>query len=97
MGTLAVGSGAYALMPGETCTPTSPGLAASGEPQANAASCASRSSSLGGSSNRSSRFSFFGGSSSARSSSSPSDPGSSSVSRGGFGSFARAFGFSGRG
>jgi hypothetical protein len=99
MGTVAVGSGAYALMPPENCQPNRPGIAASpGQPN----DCAPRSSSSGGGSHgysggSSSRSSFFGGDaspgSSSPSSSSSSSSGSSEggVSRGGFGSFAHAF------
>jgi hypothetical protein len=90
MGTLAVGGGAYALMPSENCQPAAPGMAAP--------ACTSRGWSGGGSSgggySRSSRYSFFGGDSSSSSSSAGvSEQGS--VSRGGFGSFGRAFGFGG--
>jgi hypothetical protein len=96
MGTLAVGGGAYALMPAENCTPASPGMAAPVSPPASGA-CAPRGSS-GGGYGRSSRFSLFGGGSSGReSSATSSDSGSGEVTRGGFGSIARAFGFSGRG
>lgn len=97
-GTLAVGGTAYAVMPNETCTPPSPGMTAPAMPQANGATCSSRGSSGGGFSH-SSRYSFFsGGYSFTRSSSasSSSESGSGSVTRGGFGAFARAFGFSGR-
>jgi hypothetical protein len=95
MGTVAVGSGAYALMPSENCQPNRPGIAASpGQPN----DCARRSSSSGGgghgySGGSSSRSSFFGGDSSSGSSSPSSSSGSSEggVSRGGFGSFAHAF------
>jgi hypothetical protein len=102
MGTLAVGGGAYALMPREGCQPTppaSPGMAAPAMP-ATGTACTTRTSSGGsgggGSSgyNRSSRLSFLGGDSSGGSSST-SAAASSSVTRGGFGSFAHAFGFSG--
>ena len=90
MGTLAVGGGAYALMPGENCQPTSPGMAAPALPQANT-DCKPRSLSSGGGGS-SSRSNFFSGdSSSSHSSSSSSDSGSSGVSRGGFGSFAHSF------
>jgi hypothetical protein len=94
MGTLAVGGGAYALMPGAGCQPTPPGAAAPGTPQANAG-CVSRGGSSGSSGgySRSSRFAFFGGSGS----SSPSSETSSGVTRGGFGSVAHAFGFGGGG
>jgi hypothetical protein len=97
MGTFAVGGGAYALMPGANCQPTPPGMAAPAIPQGSTG-CASRGS-FGSGYSRSSRFSFFGSdTSSGRSSSATStDSGSGSVTRGGFGSFARAFGFSGRG
>jgi hypothetical protein len=96
MGTLAVGGGAYALMPGESCQPTSPGMAAPALPQANT-DCKPRGSSSGGSGagggGSSSRSSFFSGDSSSSHSSSAtsSDSGSSGVTRGGFGSFAHSF------
>jgi hypothetical protein len=95
MGSLAVGGGAYALIPGANCQPTPPAAAAPGMPQANAG-CTSRGGS-GGSGNggysRSSHFSFFGNSGSSASTSETSG----GVTRGGFGSFARAFGFGGGG
>jgi hypothetical protein len=99
MGTFAVGGGAYALMPHESCTPTpaSPAVAAPAVPQPNGTNCTSRGWSSGYHS--SSRYGFFsGGDSSSRSSSggSSSEAESGSVSRGGFGSLAHAFGFSGR-
>jgi hypothetical protein len=105
MGTLAVGGGAYALMPRESCGPTPPEAAASGMaapalPQTTRVSCSSSSShgSSGSGSSRSSRLSFFGNdSSSSHSSSASSDSGSGGVTRGGFGGFAHAFGFSGHG
>jgi hypothetical protein len=97
MGTLAVGGGAYALMPRQNCDPVSPGMAAPATPQTTA--CAPRSSSSSGGSggySRSSYWSFFGSGSSGGSSSSISTSSgvseSSHVSRGGFGSFGRAFG-----
>ncbi len=92
MGTLAVGGGAYALMPRENCQPASPGMAAPATPQTGG--CTPRG---GGGYSRSTHFSFYGGNSSDRSSSTTSsDSNSSRVTRGGFGSFAHAFGFSGR-
>ena len=97
MGTLAVGGGAYALMPNETCQPASPAMAAPALSQT-ATACAARSSSSGGGgggSRSSSRLSFFGGDSSSRSSSVGGAESSSGVTRGGFGSFAHAFGFGG--
>jgi hypothetical protein len=99
MGTLAVGGGAYALMPRENCQATPPGMVAPAMPQTNAG-CVSRGSSggSGGGYSRSSHLSFYGGdNSSSRASASSSDSSSGSVTRGGFGSFAHAFGFSGRG
>jgi hypothetical protein len=97
MGTLAVGGGAYALMGPENCQPASPGVASPAQPQTQAA-CTSRGSSFtGGHGNysRTMHLSFFGGDSSSHSSSSGTTE-SGGVSRGGFGSFAHAFGFSGR-
>ncbi len=98
MGTLAVGGGAYALMPSESCQPVSPGVAAPGVAQpATPTACTMRSSSgSGGSGGYSrSRWSFFGGSSSTGSTSSGIAESSAHITRGGFGSFGRAFGFSG--
>ena len=90
MGTLAVGGGAYALMPRENCQQTPPGMAASTECQPRGSSS---SSSHGGSGGSSSRSGFFSSdSSSSHSSSGTSDSGSSGVQRGGFGSFAHGFG-----
>ena len=93
MGTLTVGGGAYALMPHETCAPASPA-----QPQTNAA-CLTHDSSSGsaGASRSSPRYSFFGNSSDRSSSVTSSETNSGSVTRGGFGSVARAFGFSGTG
>jgi hypothetical protein len=93
MGSLAVGGGAYALMPRGSCEPASPGMAASTLPQTGTA-CATRGSSGGGGS---SRYGFFGDSSSRTSSTATSEQNSGGVTRGGFGSLALAFGFSGRG
>jgi hypothetical protein len=93
-GTVAVGGGAYALMPAETCGAARPGMAASPA----AAGCSPRGSSSSGSHGwsgaSSSRSSFYSGdSSSSRSPSatSSSDSGSGGVTRGGFGAFAHAF------
>jgi hypothetical protein len=97
MGTFAVGSAAYALMPNHNCEP-SPNAASPSLQQGNT-ECSSRSSSSshggsgGGSSSRSSYYSSD--SSSSHSSSGTSDSASHGVQRGGFGSFAHAFGFSG--
>ncbi|WP_407117087.1 hypothetical protein [Bradyrhizobium sp. LMG 9283] len=88
MGTIAVGTTAYTLMPRQTCEPT-PGAV----PGQTTTTCTSSSSSSGGSSSRwSSRSSFFSSDSSSHSSSgTSSDSGHSSVSRGGFGSFGHGF------
>ena len=95
MGTFAVGSAAYTLMPNRNCEP-SPN-AASSSLQQNNANCSSRSSSSsGGGSGGSSRSSYYSSdSSSSHSSSGASDSGSHSAQRGGFGSFGHAVGFSG--
>jgi hypothetical protein len=92
MGTFAIGGGAYALMPGESCGQR-PGMAADLQSSAN---CPPRGSSSGGghgSAGSSSRVSFWGGdTSSSRSPSAiSSDSGSGGVTRGGFGGFAHAF------
>src|SRR6185503_200666 len=91
MGTIAVGTTAYTLMPGQHCEP-SPGAV----PGQTTTTCSSSSSSSGGSDGSSSRWSsrssFFSSDSSSHSSSgTSSDSGSSSVSRGGFGSFGHGF------
>ncbi len=86
MGTIAVGTTAYTLMPRQNCEPT-PGAV----PGQTTTTCSSSSS--GGSSSRwSSRSSFFNSDSSSHSSSGASSvSGHSSVSRGGFGSFGHGF------
>ncbi|WP_375157083.1 hypothetical protein [Bradyrhizobium sp. RDT46] len=88
MGTLAVGTTAYTLMPRQNCEPT-PGAV----PGQTTTTCSSSSGSSSGSSSRwSSRSSFFSSDSSSHSSSATSsDSGHSSVSRGGFGSFGHGF------
>jgi hypothetical protein len=93
MGTIAVGSAAYTLMPSESCQQTSPGTATSTECQSRSSS-GGHGGSGGGSSSRSSYYSSDS-SSSHSSAGTSSDSGSSHVTRGGFGSFAHAFGFSG--
>jgi hypothetical protein len=97
MGTFAVGGGAYALMGPENCQPPPPGVTAPAQPQTQV-SCTSRGSSFTSHSGygRSTHFSFFGGGDSSSHSSSSGTSESGSVSRGGFGAFAHAFGFSGR-
>jgi hypothetical protein len=90
MGTLAVGGAAYTVMPGNRCE-QSPNAAL----QSNAECQQRGSSSSGSGGGSSSRSSFYSGGSSSSSGSGTSDSGSSHVTRGGFGSFAHAFGFSG--
>ena len=86
MGAFAVGGGAYAMMDRQNCQPmqTAPGVAA---PAPSQGACTSRGSSYGGVTH-STRYGFFSSGSSGG-----SDSASSSVSRGGFGSIAHAFGF----
>jgi len=93
MGTIAVGTTAYTLMPRSGCEPSPPGVAGTAPPNAG---CTSRSSSSGGG-HGSSRAGFYSSDSSNHSSSGgSSDSGSGGVTRGGFGSFAHGF-FSGGG
>ncbi|MDA9407116.1 MULTISPECIES: hypothetical protein [unclassified Bradyrhizobium] len=85
MGTIAVGTTAFMLMPRGNCDPTPPGATA----QTNT-NCSSSSSGSG--SHWSSRSGFYSSDSSGHSSSGgSSDAGSGGVTRGGFGSFAHAF------
>jgi hypothetical protein len=96
MGTLAVGGSAFALMPRGNCEPKGAGMAAPSLPHTGA-DCPPRgfssSGGFGGYGGSWSRSNFFGGdTSSSRSSSGTSgESGSGEVTRGGFGSFARAF------
>jgi hypothetical protein len=86
-GTVAVGGGAYALMPSENCAPNQPGMAAPAN-----AGCSPRTSSSGG--GGSSRYGFTGGDSSSSrtgTGAASSEAGSGGVTRGGFGSYAHAF------
>jgi len=94
MGTVAVGGGAYGLMPRGSCQPASPGMAAPAVTQ-QAADC-SRTGSWGGGhggywSSRSGFFSSDNSGAGHASSGGTPDSGSSGATRGGFGSFARAF------
>jgi len=95
MGTFAVGSAAYTLMPSRNCerppNAPSPSLLQSNTECPPRSS--SSSSSHGGSGGWSSRSSYSSGNSS--SSSTTHDSSSHAVQRGGFGSFAHAVGFSG--
>jgi len=90
MGTFAIGGGAYALMPRENCRP---GVASDLQASAECPPRGSSSAGHGSSGGSWSRNSFYGGdTSSGRSpSGTSSDSGSGGVTRGGFGSFARAF------
>lgn len=94
MGTLAVGGGAYAVMPRENCLPPSPAMAAPAQPGADCPPRNSSSGGHGGGGGSWSRSSFYSGASSSDGSSSSASS-SSSVSRGGFGSIAHALGFAG--
>jgi hypothetical protein len=94
MGTFALGGGAYALMPSETCEMNQPGMAAS---SGQTSPCQSRSSSSshggsGGGSSTRSNFASADASSGYSSGSSSSDGSTNNhVTRGGFGSFAHSF------
>jgi hypothetical protein len=93
MGTLAVGGGAYAMMPSENCEPNRPGMAAPSGLQTNS-ECRPRGSSSSGSHGSSSSRSHFSSPDSSSSHASPgtsSDSGSGHVTRGGFGGVAHAF------
>jgi hypothetical protein len=92
MGTLAVGGGAYALMPRDNCE-RAPNVASPSLLQGST-ECQPRGSSSGGGSGGGRSY-YSGGSSPSQSASGTSDSGSSHATRGGFGSFAHAFGFSG--
>ena len=87
MGTVAVGSTAYMLMPRE-CTPAQPGTMPTVSSPAECPARGSSSSSHGGSGG-SSRSSYYSSDSSSHSPAGTTD--SSSVKRGGFGSSAQAF------
>jgi hypothetical protein len=98
MGTVAVGSAAYVLIPNRNCEPSpnaasSPYQQGSTECTSRSSSSSSHSSGSGGSSSRSSYYSSD--SPSSHSSSGTSDSASHSAQRGGFGSFGHAVGFSG--
>jgi hypothetical protein len=96
MGTIAVGGGAYALMPSERCEPELSGIAGSPGQPGNCRPRQSSSSSGGGHGSWGSGLSARTGlvsvdASSGASGGSTQDAGSSHVSRGGFGSFAQSF------
>jgi hypothetical protein len=96
-GAIAVGGSAFALMPRTpACEPASPGMAAPALLQPDGACVPHGSSSgSGGGSGHGSYFGSFGGNSESRGGSTAvADASAGQVTRGGFGSFARAFGFS---
>jgi hypothetical protein len=86
MGTLAVGSTAFVLMPRSHCEPASPGM-----PAPSAAECPARGSSSGGGSGGSSRYGYSSGGSSGPTATGTADASSGGVKRGGFGAFAHSF------
>jgi hypothetical protein len=97
MGTLAVGGGAYALMPRPNCAPNSPGMA---EPALPDERCHPNGASSGGGGGggghgASSQVSSSGDASGRSASAGASESGSGGVTRGGFGSFGHGFGGSG--
>ncbi len=102
MGTIAVGTTAFMLMPRRACDPAPPGASVPGAsvpgatvpgaatPAPTSSNCSTGSSS--GGSHGSSRSSFFSSDSSSHSSSgSSSDSGTGGVTRGGFGAFGHGF------
>jgi hypothetical protein len=88
MGTIAVGSTAYALMPRQ-CTPAEPGTMPTVSSPAECPPRGSSSSSHG--SGGSSRWGYSSSGSSGSTSATTTDASSSTVKRGGFGSFAHTF------
>jgi hypothetical protein len=96
MGTVAIGGGAYALVPGENCEPKGAGMAGPSMSQTST-ECPPRGSSSsggpGGSGGSWSRSNFYSGDASSNrpSSGTSAETGSGGVTRGGFGGFARAF------
>ena len=88
MGTIAVGSTAYALMPRE-CTPAEPGampsLSSPSECPPRGSSSSSHGSSSGG------RYGYSSSGSNSTPAGTTTDASSSTVKRGGFGSFAHSF------
>jgi hypothetical protein len=92
MGTLAIGGGAYALMPKENCRPNRPGMASDSQGTAECPRGSSSGGGYGATRGSSSRSSLLGDDPSAirSASAASSDIGSDGVTRGGFGSFGRA-------
>jgi hypothetical protein len=97
MGTLAVGGGAYALMPRPNCEPSAPGMAGPALPDERCRPSGSSggSASRGGGHGGSSYFSSSGDASGRSASAGASESASGGVTRGGFGSFGHGFGSSG--
>jgi hypothetical protein len=97
MGTLAVGGGAYALMPRPNCEPSSPGMAGPALPdeRCHPGGSSGGSASSGGGHGGSSYFSSSGDASGRSASAGASEAASGGVTRGGFGSFGHGFGGSG--
>ena len=99
MGTIALGTTAFVMMPRRNCEPSPPAVPGATVPGASVPGAATpaqttncSSSSSGGSSHWSSRSGFYSSDSSSHSSSgTSSDSGSGGVTRGGFGSFAHGF------
>ena len=87
MGTIAVGSAAYSLMPRE-CTPAEPGTIPT---VSSPSECPPRSGSSSGGHSSSGRYSYSSSGSSGSTTATTTDAGSGSVKRGGFGSFAHSF------
>jgi hypothetical protein len=93
MGAFAVGGGAYAVTGRQACQPAPPPAADAAAPVQPGGGCTSRG--YTGYSGRLSSLNFFSSGDSSSRATGGSEAASSGVSRGGFGSFARAFGFGG--
>lgn len=87
MGTVAVGSAAYSLMPRE-CTPAEPGAIPS---LSSPSECPPRGSSSSSHGSSGGRYAYSSGGSGSTPASTTTDAGSGTVKRGGFGSFAHSF------
>ena len=93
MGTMAVGGGAYAMMPRENCDPNNSALTSTQTAGCQPRQSSSSSSGHGSSGGSSSRSSYYSGDSSSHNSSSggsSSDTAIGHTTRGGFGSFGHA-------
>jgi hypothetical protein len=89
MGAFAVGGFAEGMIRRQNCQPAPPGAQGIAAPAPPQGTCISRGSFYGGGT----RYSYFSRGSPSAASTGGSDSASGSVSRGGFGGFARAFGF----